>query len=117
MALSYPFHFFPKLQSARSLLDLEDLLDSNIRSLTYVHLGAAAMRTAKLVQQLGSSNGVAAAALDPRAVRQLQRLMKQLEGLYERAMPMLPVRWALLPSNSERAVCWHVIVVASSCIP
>ncbi len=84
------------LQAAPSLLDLEDLLESQLRSLTYIHLGAAAMRAAKLAGRAGWGREAAAAGggggEDARAARQLQRLMKQLEGLYERAMPMLPAR-------------------------
>jgi hypothetical protein len=84
------------IQLAPSLLDLEDLLDSHVRSLTYVHLGAAAMRVARLWQAGGSSGeGGAAGAAAPRLARQLHRVMRQLEGLCERALPLLPARCAL----------------------
>jgi hypothetical protein len=87
------------IQTAPSLLDLEDLLDASLRSLTYVHLGAAAMRAARLWASAARGGGAgggagAGAAADPRLARQLQRLMRQLEGMFERALPMLPPRWA-----------------------
>ncbi|KAI8477074.1 MAG: hypothetical protein J3K34DRAFT_455439 [Monoraphidium minutum] len=90
-----------RVQAAPSLLDLEDLLDANLRSLTYIHLGAASLRAAKLAERGGGGGGGApggaepadgAPGAGPRAARQLLRVMRQLESLHERAMPLLPAR-------------------------
>jgi len=79
--------YFSTTQATQTMLDLEDLLQDSTRYLDYTHLGAAADRVPRLLK-------VAHTSADPLAQRQLERIMIQLQDLYERALHLLPARWA-----------------------